>query len=324
MKLKDLEKLGLTEVDTDKPVLVVGAANVDIIGRLRGELQTGISNPGHIRTSFGGVARNVAENLARLGQPVRLLTVVGEDQAGRRLLTEAAEAGIDVGAVVRTGEIPTSSYLAIIDESGKLQFAVDDMRAMGELSADFLRNCFNIFQSSSLLFLDANIPKASLRTVMSLARRARLPVCADPTAATLSHRFTRYLDRIYLFTPNSSEASFFCNKSFDASNRRQALAVAKDLVSKGVRIVIITLGEFGVCYATSDASGFVPAVRTEIVDPTGAGDALTATVIFGLLNGIPLDDAVRLGVTAASLTLNHRGAVLPDLNLEILYDRLLI
>ena len=66
------------------------------------------------------------------------------------------------------------------------------------------------------------------------------------------------------------------------------------------------------------------AIRTEIVDPTGAGDALTAAVIFSMLNQIPLDDAVRLGVSAASLTLRHRGAVVPDLSLEKLYDQLVI
>jgi pseudouridine kinase len=65
----------------------------------------------------------------------------------------------------------------------------------------------------------------------------------------------------------------------------------------------------------------VPAIRTTIVDPTGAGDAMIATLIFSLLNAIPIDDAVRLGVAAASLTLRYRGAVVPDLSLERLYEQ---
>jgi pseudouridine kinase len=79
-----------------------------------------------------------------------------------------------------------------------------------------------------------------------------------------------------------------------------------------------------VVYATSETSGHVPAIRTKIIDPTGAGDALTATMIFSILNNIPLDDAVRLGVTAATLTLQHRSTVIPDLSLEMLYDNLVI
>ena len=102
------------------------------------------------------------------------------------------------------------------------------------------------------------------------------------------------------------------------------METAKFLISQGAKVVLITLAEFGVIYATSETSGHIPAVRTKILDPIGAGDALTATVIFSMLNNIPLDDGVRLGVSAASLTLDHSGSVRPDLSLEMLYDHLVI
>jgi pseudouridine kinase len=85
---------------------------------------------------------------------------------------------------------------------------------------------------------------------------------------------------------------------------------------------MVTMAEFGVAYATTEVSGHVPAVRTDILDPTGAGDALTAAVLFGLLNDIPLDESVRLGASAAAVTLRHRGSVVPNLSLELLYDQL--
>lgn len=324
MKGSSLQGGLLNGLDSEQPVLVIGAAGVDIVGRLSGALQPGTSNPSQIRTTFGGVARNVAENLARLGQEVRLLTAVGDDRSGRQLLKEAASAGVDVQAVLSTSLHPTSSYLGVIDETGKLHFALDDMRAMKELTPAYIRKHAGLFKEASLLFVDANLSKETLRTVMSLAKRARLPVCADPTAATLAHRLQKHLSNLFLITPNSAEAGVFCERPFNPSNQRQAVSAAKRLVAQGVKIAIITLAEFGVCYATSETSGYVPAVRTTVIDPTGAGDALTATVIFALLNGIPLDDAIRLAATAASLTLSHRGAVLPDLSLEKLYDRLVI
>ena len=104
--------------------------------------------------------------------------------------------------------------------------------------------------------------------------------------------------------------------------RQQALAAAKHLVAKGVQIAIVSMAQFGVCYATSQTSGHVPAIRSDVIDPTGVGDAMTATVIFALLNHIPLDEAVRLGVSAAALTMGYRGTVLQDLTLEKLFDRL--
>jgi pseudouridine kinase len=308
----------------EAPVLVIGSACIDIVGVLNGELQPGTSNPAQIRTSFGGVARNVAENLSRLGQPVNLLTVVGEDQNGDLLLKTIAEAGVNVEAVRRTAQHPTGTYLAVVNKEGELQTALDDLRLMSLLTPDYVQQQEHLFRNASLLFVDANLPKETLRKAMSLAKAAKLPVCADPTSTALAQKLKPYLNKLSLVAPNSAEAAILTDGVFNTTRRKGALQAAKHLVSHGVGIVIVSIAAFGVCYATSETSGHIPAIRTEIVDPTGAGDALTATVLFALLNEIELDDAVRLGVSAASLTLRHRGAVVPDLSLEELYNQLVI
>lgn len=311
-------------IDPNSPVIVIGAAGKDIVGKLKSDFLMYTSNPGKIRTSFGGVARNVAENLARLGQPVILLSVVGDDDRGDRLLTQARQAGVDVDHVLRTSEHPTGTYVGIVSTNGQFQCAMDDMRAISCLSVDYIQQQAQLFKEASLLFVDMNIPRDVLKTVVSLARRANLPICADPTSLALVSRLKPYLKHILLMTPNVNEAEFLCGETEKITNRRQALNAAKIIVGKGVKIVVITLGEQGLCYATSETSGFIPAIKTEIMDPTGAGDALTATILFGLINKIPIDDAVRLGVSAASLTLRHLGTVVPDLSLEKLYDQLVI
>ena len=91
--------------------------------------------------------------------------------------------------------------------------------------------------------------------MFSLATRAKLPVVADPTSILLADRLTDYLPQLFIITPNSAEAGVFCESVFDDCDERQAIEAAKLLVSKGVEIAIITLSEFGVCYATSDTSG---------------------------------------------------------------------
>ena len=308
----------------DSPVLVIGGAGMDIVGRLMSDLDAETSNPAHIRYSFGGVARNVAENLSRLGQAVSLISAIGEDDTGERLLETLTEAGVNTQAVLRTAEHPTGTYLAVINQNGALQMALDDMRVVSAITPGYIRQHAALFEEAALLFVDANLPVDALRTVMSLARRHHLPVCADPTSASLAVRLRPYLSRLFICTPNSSEASILCDPAITVSNRKQALATAKYLVGQGVQIAIITLAEHGLCYATSETSGHIPAIRTEVVDPTGAGDALSAALIFALLNDIPIDEAMRLGLSAASLTLRYRGAVVPDLSLERLYDQLVV
>lgn len=303
----------------EQPVLVIGAASVDIVGRLRGELHLNTSNPAHIRSSFGGVARNVAENLARLGQPVRLITAVGQDRSGDQLLQHTALAGVDVGAALRLSDRPTGAYLAGLNAQGDLQLALDDMRAVAALTPQMLDEREALFQDASLLFVDANLARPTLSHAFALARRYGLPLCADPTSALLARRLRPFLRRLSLLTPNLNEAAILCGQGSISG-----LDAAKRLVNHGVKIAIITLGEAGVTYATSQTSGQTPAILTQMVDPTGGGDALTAAVIFALLNDIPLDDAVRLGVSAAALTLRYPGAVIPNLTLQMLYDELVI
>ncbi len=310
--------------DPKAPVLVIGAAGTDLVGKLSGDLHMGTSNPAQIRISFGGVGRNVAENLARLGQPVTLLTAVGTDYYGDQLLEHIHQVGINTDYISRSPSNPTGSYLGFINPNGGLLVALDDMRVITEVTSAYIRQHENLFFEASAVFIDANLPKQTLRTVISLAGRAGIPVCADPTSVLLAPRLLPYLKHLALISPNCAEAAVLTGEQITTSRRREALQAAKTLVSQGVGIVIIALAESGVVYGTSETSGHIPAIRTAIVDPTGAGDALTATVLFALLNNIPIDDAVRLGVSAASLTIGKPGAVLTDLSLEKLYDHLVI
>jgi pseudouridine kinase len=170
--------------------------------------------------------------------------------------------------------------------------------------------------------VDANLPPKTLASAVSLAKRSGVPIGADPTSVGLALRLEPHLSDLWLITPNEAEAEALCPHPVPHADRVQAIDAARHLVSQGVDIAIITMAEFGVGYATAESSGHIPAVKTDIVDPTGAGDAHTAALIFALLNGIPLDEAVRLGVSAASLTLRTTGSVVPDLSLELLYDQL--
>ncbi len=307
---------------SEKRVLVIGAAGLDVVSRIDGQLRMGTSNPARIRTSFGGVARNVAENLARLGESVSLLSVVGKDRLGKDVLAHTRQAGVDVSQVYTTAKYPTGFYMGVLDVNGYRQFAFDDMRVMEALTESYLLYHSDLFEQASLVFLDANLPESSLAVAFELVRKYHLPVCADPTSGALSLRLSPYLRQLKLITPNSVEAGILTGQPFDPADRDAALEAARYLVNQGVENVFVSLAEFGVCYATSETMGHLPALHTNIVDPTGAGDALTAAVIFALLNEIDVDDAARLGLSAAALTLRHPGTVLPNLTLEKLYDEL--
>ncbi len=115
-----------------------------------------------------------------------------------------------------------------------------------------------------------------------------------------------------------------CRSDTPPKTNEEAIETAQCLVSLGVNIAIVTLSEQGLAYASGSSAGHIPALNTTVVDTTGVGDALTAAVIFGLLNDMPLDEAVRLGASAAALTLRTRETVLHDLSLDRIYDELIV
>jgi len=304
-------------------LLVIGAASIDTKGRADHAIQAGTSTPGSIRVSVGGVGRNIAENLARLGEPVVLLSAVGDDGSGRRILQQAAECGIDTSQVLVDGEYHTAAYLAVLDDTGNAVMSIDDMvinRAL--VSPEYIYRRRALFRDACMIAVDANLSAATLNTIFRMARQYEVPVCADPTTASLAPRLCPHLPDLTLVTPNAAEAEALCGIA--VTDRESGLSAAHKLIGLGVRIAIVTLGATGLIYATSQESGHVPAIQCEIVDFTGAGDALTAAVIFGLLNDFPIDEAVRLGARAAALTLQSRETVCPMLSLERLYDQMVV
>jgi pseudouridine kinase len=306
-----------------KQILVIGAASIDTKGRASQSIQTGTSTPGIIRVSVGGVGRNIAENLARLGERVVLLSAVGDDGSGHRILQQAAECQIDMTHVLVDANHRTAAYIAVLDEDGCLMISIDDMDSSRQLMTPaFVYRRRALFRDAQLVVLDANLSPATLETTFRLARRYAVPVCADPTTATLAPGLCPYLPELLLVTPNAAEAEALCG--IQVTSRENALDAAQRLVNLGVQIAIVTLGATGLVYATSQESGHVPAIECDVVDFTGAGDSLTAAVVFGLLNDLPIDEAVRLGTSAAALTLQSRETVCPTLSLERLYDQLVI
>src|SRR5579883_1855130 len=120
-------------------IACIGAANVDWRGVVRGAATLGTSNHGDVSLDFGGVARNVAVNLARLGCRVSICSRIGDDDLGGRVVDHLRETGVSTTAVARSGTSPTASYIAILESNGELVIGLDDMKVYDEIDAVMLR-----------------------------------------------------------------------------------------------------------------------------------------------------------------------------------------
>ena len=309
-------------MDEYPPVVVIGAAAMDTKGRAHSALSPATSCGGDIRISVGGSARNVAENLGRLGVPTTMLTAVGEDESGRRILNQARDSGIDVDHVMTTDEYHTAAYMSIYDEEGGPVYSIHDMDILSLITPKYLYLNRRVMDAAAMIVVDANLSPRTLRSLVAFARKRGIRVCADPTTTGLAPRLKPHLTDLYMVTANAAEAEVLTG--VPATNKAKALRAAKALVSMGVKVAIVTLAEKGLCYAAGQSSGTLPALPCDIVDLTGAGDALTSATIFGLLNDMDVDDAVRLGLAGAAITIQCQETVCPHLSVDTLYEKIVV
>ena len=289
-------------------VLCVGGAVVDLTYRAHARFRPGTSNPASGTRSFGGVARNVAVNLARLGIAASLVSVLGADEAGRALAEDLAHLGVDTSGLRKQDDARTAEYLALLEPDGSLALGVADMAVLERLGVDDIAGA----PGSAWIFADCNCPGTLLTALLRRpdGRRLAIDAVSSPKAGRLPER----LDGIDLLFLNLDEAAAVLGR--DAASLDAARAI-DELMARGAASVVLTLGADGLVLGTgSGAPLHVPALPTPIVDVTGAGDALIAGTLAGLVRGDALNEAVRVGTAAAALTLGSAGGTSPRLNVE--------
>ncbi|MDA8426270.1 MAG: PfkB family carbohydrate kinase, partial [Treponema sp.] len=193
-------------------VVVVGGINMDIQGRSSAAFRPGDSNPGASTMSPGGVGRNIAENLVRLGLDVELLTVLGGDSLSRELEASCDRLGIGLSAALRLQDEAASQYICLLDADGGLVGAVAAMDGFDRLAPQVLADRADFLDAASLIVVDANIPSAAIGWLAERygdrARRGGRPALAlDTVSVAKAVRAGPYLGSFAFAKPNRAEAS---------------------------------------------------------------------------------------------------------------------
>ena len=294
-------------------VVVVGGVNVDICGRSRAKLVRGDSNPGAVRTSLGGVGRNIAHNLALLGADTRLITVFGDDPNAERVTASCAQLGIDVSRSLRVTGAATSTYLYIADADGEMALAVADMDIYDHLTPEAMASRMGVVDNARALVLDTNVPAD---TVAWLCEHAAVPVFADPVSTAKAEKLRPVLGHVHTLKPNrlETEALTGVRITDDASLNRAADA----LLAAGVGRVFLSLGAEGVLAADAKQRFLLPSRPERIESTTGCGDAFMAGLVWAHLQELNLYDSARAGLAAAAVAMECGETVSPLLCPEAL------
>lgn len=294
-----------------KYVLAIGAANMDINCSTNHVLVAGDSTPGLVRYAAGGVARNVAENLARLGHAVVFLSAVGDDAGGSALLEHTQRSGVDTSHCWTVVGEATSSYMSLHGADGDMAFAINDMAILDHITPELLAGESQKLCDASALLVDCNLTEAALEWLFTHSHDA--PVFVDPVSAFKCPRLAPWLHRVHTLKANRLEAQTLWGQAVDSdADVEQA---AHWLHAQGVQRVVLSLGERGVYWSGRDGtSGWQAAIPVAVVNATGAGDALLAGLLHGYVQNLSLREGVLFAVGCAALTLTATQANHPDLS----------
>jgi pseudouridine kinase len=298
-----------------KNVIVLGGANMDISGSTLQPLVLSDSNPGRIRCAPGGVARNVAENLARLGNTTRLLTAVGDDLYGHSLLDTTRQAGVDVDGSWVLADQATSTYLSLHGPDGDMAVAVNDMGILECITPERLVPHAPAVQQAAALVVDCNVGAPALEWLFT--NRRSTPVFVDAVSAFKCVRIRPWLPHVHLLKVNRLEAQALCQ--FAIQTDADIEQAAQCLYTLGVEQLVLSLGERGVFWseggsARNAGQGWHAAPPTTVVNATGAGDALMAGLVHAFVNQQDLPQAIPFALGCAALTLASEHANHPGLS----------
>jgi pseudouridine kinase len=288
-------------VASRRSILCIGGAAIDRFYETAARPRTGTSNPARGRVSDGGVARNAAEVLVRLGAKALLASTVGADETGAGLLMRLKACGIGTALVAVNSRKRTAEYVGVFHR-GELFAAVADMDIFDDMDEKFCESRLKSAGRIEGIFADCNLPAGALSMLRTRCRKAHLPLAVDAVSVAKSQRLGKDLKGISLLCLNRDEAAAL------AGTDRPDEAVIS-LCRRGAQAVIVGEGRLG-ARAGNETSVFSLAMpQTKVANVSGAGDALAAAAFLGCLEGVSLRRAVEFGMACAQAALTSHTSL---------------
>ncbi|WP_297589978.1 PfkB family carbohydrate kinase [Roseibium sp.] len=296
-------------------VISIGAIHFDTIAHAASHIRPETSTPARHNSKPGGVATNIARTLSKLGVETGLIGVFGDDGPAQILQKQLKAEGIHLAHAIRSG-FATGQYLALHNPDGQLAAACVDDKILADAPPDLFDTALDDLAVSSkqetIWFLDANLPEAMLHRLISKIGTGRL--IANAVSNAKAPRLKSALKSLECLMLNRGEASAITGLPHNTVPE----TLVKALHEMGLRNLVLTDGSKDVIASEVGTLTRFSPPNVNVVDVTGAGDALTAGTIAALATGLKLREAVPYGLSAAAMTLQGTGALAETLTWDAL------
>lgn len=293
-------------------ITVIGGSNMDIQGVPNKSLVMFDSNPGKVDISLGGVGRNIADNICRLGVGVKLISAVGNDLYGNEILSKCKSYGIDVDDCYVSSEHSTSIYVSVLNNSKDMQVAISHMDILDKLDVSYLESKHQSINDSLAIVLDTNLSEDVIDYITSTY--PHIPIFVDTVSTAKCVKIKSIVGRFNTIKLNKYEAEALCDIKINSLDDLKLCS--NHLLNMGTKNVFITLGEDGVFCANENGSIHINSVKIDIINATGAGDAFTAALVYGYLNNFEIDACAKFAMGASLIAISHENTINPNMSVE--------
>lgn len=304
--------------NTQPYALVFGVSVFDIFGFTDNNYRCNDSNPGRVRTSFGGVCRNIAENMARVGVNTKFISILGDDETGRRMIEHSRVMKYDMEDSLIVEGHSTPTYMAILNDKGELESAVVDMKITDMFTKEFIDSKADIIRNSEYMFLDSDKPDILEYILKTFEGQTKFIL--DPVSACKAKNIRHLIKYFHTIKPNRYEAEIMCG--FEINDEDDLRRAGKHFIDLGISHVFISLDEDGIYYNNGSEEGKIKANNVPVKNVTGAGDSFVAGLGYGYVNGISLTETVKYAVAMSVITISHEDTIHPNMGDEFVKNHI--
>ena len=298
-------------INNNPYICVIGGANIDIQGFPKNKLIYKDSNPGQLKISLGGVGRNIAENLSLLGIQTSLVSVIGDDVYGEKILSHAQEVNLDMKDTLIVKGGTTSSYLSILDADGDMALALNAMDITENLNVEFIKQKSPLINGSKISAIDTNLNKDVIEYIITQNRKC--DYFLDTVSTAKAEKIKDIIGYFHTIKPNLIEAEIL--SGIKIKSCKDLETASNKLLNKGVKNVFITSKE-GVFYSNGNEYDFVKSPRQKPVNTTGAGDSFMAGLVYSHFYEKNIRESTNNAIAASILTILYEGTINPNLNID--------
>ncbi len=276
-------------------VLIIGAQNIDIFAKTKHEYTLHDSNLANIHIAFGGVARNIAENIKRMNNSVSFLSVFGDDHFSESAKTSLEQLGIEIKQSLFLKNATNSVYLGVMDKDNDLFLGLNDMDILSQLSSEYLKTQTNYINSFDILIIDNNLTIDAIEYLLTTYHHKTIVMDAVSTKKVI--KITKLLKYINLLKVNQIELD-------KLSSEVKLLDQLNDLQSRGASSILVTNQDKEIILATKEEILKVKPIHlTNIVNASGAGDAFLSGFVHGMIHRLSNQESLLYAKKLAYLTL---------------------